>query len=170
LQLASAIRGWRVLTTGAAWLAGFGIILLMLPTVIEVTYRKLLGPSLPGMVEISEVGLVLVVYLSMAAALASGSHVSTPILTDRLPARMAHPVRLTGSLMSCLILGAMAWGSGLIALESVAVGEYRFGLVAMPIWPAKVMVSIGLALLFVESVIKAYELSLGRNSWSSDDV
>ena len=152
---------WRMLVRLSAWIAGIGIAVLMLPTVVDVTHRKIFGPSLPGMLEISEVGLVFVAYLAMASALASGTHISTPVLTSLLPNRIASTLRLAGKLIVWFVLVMMTLGSGLIAFESFLVGEFRFGLIQMPIWPAKVAVAIGLLMMLIEISIQIWAALLG---------
>lgn len=148
------LRIWRWIVAATAWASGVGIALLMLPTVADVTYRKLVGPSLPGALEISEIGVVFIAYLAMAAALHRGAHISTPILTDRLRPGTAHVARLVGMVVVWGLLALMVWGSAAIALESFSVREFRFGLVEVPIWPAKMIVPIGLFLMLVELTIQ----------------
>lgn len=148
------IRIWRWIVAATAWASGIGIALLMLPTVADVTHRKLLGPSLPGALEISEIGVVFVAYLAMAAALQRGAHISTPILTSRLPPATAHVARLIGMVVVWGLLALMVWGAAGIAAESYSMGEFRFGLVQVPIWPAKMIVPAGLFLMLVELTIQ----------------
>lgn len=143
-------RVWHAVLTATVTASGAGIVLLMLPTVIDVSYRKAFGPSLPGIVEYSEVGLVVVVYLAMAAALRTKAHIATPILTSRLGARAAAFVRLAAQALMWVALGVMTYGSAGIALEATVSGEYRFGMIEVPVWPAKLAVPIGLLLLLVE--------------------
>lgn len=148
------MRIWKWIVAATAWASGIGIALLMLPTVADVTHRKLLGPSLPGALEISEIGVVFIAYLAMAAALHRGAHISTPILTSRLRPAAARAARLVGMVVVWALLALMVWGAAGIAAESYSVGEFRFGLVQVPIWPAKLIVPVGLFLMLVELTIQ----------------
>ncbi|HTV67814.1 MAG TPA: TRAP transporter small permease [Rhizobiaceae bacterium] len=155
----------------AAWTSGIGIALLMLPTVADVTYRKVIGPSLAGMVEVSEVGVVIVAFLAMAAALRRGAHVGTPIFTSQLNPTLAERLRILGCLVIWIALALMVWGSWQIAVESFQVREFRFGLVQMPIWPAKMAVPVGLVLMLIELTIQIWERFTGaRHGTISHDA
>ncbi len=149
--------GPRAINRALAWIAGIGIALLMLPTVVDVTYRKLFGPSIPGLLEYGEVGLVVVVFLGMAHAMETGTHVYTPILTSRLPGRVSGALRLAGLVPVWVLVALMVVGTARLALESIEIGEYTFGLAAVPIWPAKVAIPIGLAAMLVELTIRICE-------------
>lgn len=147
-------RLWQWIVHASIWTSGIGIALLMFPTVADVSYRKAMGPSLPGMVEISEVVLVAIAFLAMAGALHHRVHISTPIFTSLLRPSAAARVRLAGQIVVWVTVALMVWGSAGIALESVAIREFRFGLVNMPIWPAKLAVPIGLFLFLVEQTLQ----------------
>jgi TRAP-type C4-dicarboxylate transport system permease small subunit len=137
-----------------AWTSGAGIVLLMLPTVADVSYRKIVGPSLPGMIEVSEVALVVLAFLAMGPATAAGSHIATPILTMRLAPGLARALRVCGMVAVWGILAVMIWGTARNAMGSVAIREFRFGMVQMPIWPAKLAVPLGLGAMLVELTLQ----------------
>jgi TRAP-type C4-dicarboxylate transport system permease small subunit len=145
---------FRAVTGAAASIAGVGIALLMLPTVIDVSYRIVFGPSVPGLLEYSEVGLVAVAFLGMAATLQRGAHISTPIFTNALPPRAATVVRLLGSALVWLLLLALVIGTTATAVASIRISEYRFGMTQTAIWPAKLVIAIGLLLFLGEQTIQ----------------
>lgn len=155
-QVSPLRAAWTRVVTAAGVLAGAGIALLMLPTVADVTFRKIAGPSLPGMVEISEIFLVIVVYLAMPAAMARRVHIFSPIMTSRLPERLAETLRTIGAVLVAATLIVMVIGSSVIAWDSVVVQEVRFGLVQVPIWPAKVAVPVGLGLMLIETLFQIF--------------
>lgn len=152
-----ARTGFRKLSSFLAWLAGVGILVLVLPTVIDVTYRTLSGSSLPGMVEYSEIGIVFVVYLGVAKAMHDDVHISTPVVTSHLPARVAEVVRLIGRMLLWVLVAYGTWRTTLAAQEATAVREFRLVLVSVPTWPARIMVAVGFALLLVELSIEIAE-------------
>lgn len=138
-------------------LSGLGIALLTIPTVADVLYRKSFGPSIPGVVEVSEVVLVCVIILGMAAALRDGEHIATPVLTGRLPVRVAAAVQFVGLALVAILLAIMLAGTFRAAVMSFNIQEYRMGFVQVPIWPAKAAIPLGLAALLIEVVIQACE-------------
>lgn len=137
-------------------LAGVGILIMVLATVFDVIARSQFGGSLPGVVEYSEVALVVVTMLGMMGAQINRRHVQTPMLTNRLKGRTQHVVRLIGMILALLILAWIVKETADVALHSIATGEYRFGASKVPVWPARLSIPIGLfALLIV----------LARDTW-----
>lgn len=142
----------------------------MIPTVVDVSYRKAYGPSIPGVLEYSEVALVIVVFLAMAATLQRRAHIYTPFLTSRLSFRAAQISRLAGQVLMWIVLAIMVYGTALNALESFDSREFRFGLIEVPIWPAKGIVPIGLFMLLTELTFQIIECIGARNVAGVSDV
>jgi TRAP-type C4-dicarboxylate transport system permease small subunit len=142
--------GFQRLTASLSWLSGVGILLLVLPTVADVTHRYIVGSSLPGMVEYSEIGIVFVVYLGVAQAMHEGAHISTPIVTARMKPATADRIRLAGRMLLWLLVAFATWRTTLAAIEATQIGEFRFGSVMVATWPARICVALGFALLLVE--------------------
>lgn len=142
---ATAPRSLRAIGTGMSIVAGVGTVLLMLLTVVDVTLRQLGGRGVGFTLEVTEVVLVAVVFAGMASAQLSRSHVQTPILTDHLPPRWADAARFAGLVVAVALmtwLTVMTLRSGLTSLRA---GEFRFGLVRFPVWPAKLVIPVGAA-------------------------
>lgn len=150
-------RSFRRLTASLSWLSGVGILLLVLPTVADVTHRYFIGSSLPGMVEYSEIGIVFVVYLGVAHAMHEGAHISTPIVTARLKPAAAERVRLAGRVLLWVLIAFATWRTTLAAIEASQIREFRFGSVMVPTWPARICVALGFALLLVEITIDVWQ-------------
>lgn len=134
------------MSVGLATVAGAAILLLMFATVADVASRKGGGGGIAGVVEWTEVLLVVVIFAGMMGAELSGAHIrGMSFLTDREHSIVAPLLRCFGSAASALVL---AWAVGATsdeALESIKLGEFRMGLIQVPIWPAKLAIPIGLA-------------------------
>lgn len=141
-------------STVLATVAGIAILLLMFYTVADVFMRKVFSSGLPGAIEVGEIALVGIVFAGLMAAEVTNAHVRTPVLTERLSPRAANLAHLIGYVPATVFL---AWATFLTAqegIQSFLEGEFRFGLIFIPIWPAKVIIPIGLAGLTVAIVIK----------------
>jgi TRAP-type C4-dicarboxylate transport system permease small subunit len=138
------------ISTVAADLSAVGILLLMVATIVDVGLR-IAGPwGVPGIVEYSEVVLVAIVFLGMGSAQRLGQHVATTVFTDRLPDRWERVCRVSSLALGLMLIGAMTYWSVVRAIGSVGVGEARFGVMHVPIWPARIALALGLVLLSVE--------------------
>jgi TRAP-type C4-dicarboxylate transport system permease small subunit len=149
--------GVRTVSRLCAMAGAAGVVALMLATVADVARRTLLGRPIAGVVEVSEVLLVAVVFLGAAYAQARREHVATTLLTARLGRRASAAVRSCSLALMAVLLVAMVWATGGRAADSVAVGEMRFGLVPVPMWPARVAITFGLLLLLAEVLLALAE-------------
>ena len=147
-------RAVRGMSSALAFVAGLGIVGLMLLTVADVALRKFAGRGLPGTLEISEVALVAVVFAALMAAEVNNVHVRTPILVERMSGRVANLANLLGLVPATLFVSWAAWLTAMEGLASMERGEFRFGIVAVPVWPAKLVIPIGLAGLAVALIAK----------------
>lgn len=127
--------------------AGAGIFILMLLTVADGIKRTFFGRGIPGSVEITEVFLVIVIFAGMLGAEVTDSHISTSMVTDRLPTRVSRGIRLIGTTISFLGASLFAYATAGPALRSLAIQEVDFGLIRVPIYPAKIFIFLGFLLL-----------------------
>lgn len=155
-------------TMGAV--AGILVILAIFPTVLDVASRYVTGRSLRGVVEYSEVILIVIVYFAMGAAFRNGSHISTPIFLNLLPPGLARALDFIGCAILAIVLATAIYLTALLAINSYAIGEFRFGLTQVPIWPAKIAIPIGLAVMFLEVVLRALDLMTGRADVSTGET
>ena len=145
------------ISTGMSLLAGVGIILIMVASVADVTRRALTGHSIHGINEASEVALVVVVFVGLMGAQTSGSQIATPMVTNRLPARAGHAVRALALWLAAAITLWMTAETAVAGYESWQAKEFRFGLASVPIWPAKLVIPVGLACLALALIVQGLD-------------
>ena len=148
------LKGPTLISNSLAVVSGVGIVVLMFISVIDVFLRKFLSSGLGGAIEISEVMLVSVVFLALMAGEMTNTHVRTPVVTERMSGRTANIMHVIGLVPAAVFL---AWATFLTAqqgLHSASLGEFRFGVIFVPIWPAKLIIPIGLAALTIAVLIK----------------
>ncbi len=138
-------------------IAGLGIVIMMIGTVLDVARRETTGKSIAGVNEFTEVLLVVVVFIGAMGAQTSGTQISTPVVTNRLPARVGHFVRAIAGIVGALIALWAAWETTKTGIASWEAKEFRFGLAHIPVWPAKLIIPIGLyalALALLTNVVE----------------
>jgi TRAP-type C4-dicarboxylate transport system permease small subunit len=150
-------RALVVISRVLALVAGVLIAGLMLLTTFDVLKRKLIGSGAGGTVEYTQVLLVLTVYAGMMSAEVTGSHIRTSVLTERLSPVRAAALRAIGLVgVSALVLWAcIETAQG--AWDSFSIREFSYGLVRVPVWPARVAIPIGLAGLLGAVVYRAFD-------------
>lgn len=130
---------------------------LMLGICADVFRREVTGRSIPGMIELIETFMVIVVFLGLAHAEAVGTHVRMSLVTNALPARVRRVVKSFGMLACGLGATWFTWATAHRALQSLESGEVKPGLLRFPVWPARIVIAVGFAILIVEYVARVWE-------------
>lgn len=147
-----AVRVIHRVTSAMSLIAGIGIVALMLIALADISSRKFVGPGISGAYEVTEIALCAVVFAGMAAAEAHKTHVRTPLVVERLPPRIADAARLVGLVVVIVGLAWMTYLTFTAGITSYRIGEYRFGLNQVPVWPARLFIPLGLLSLTLEFV------------------
>lgn len=137
------------IAAGLAVIAALSVTVMMAITALDVAKRALTGSSLAGAQEITESLIVTIVYLGIAWAQYRREHVAIDLFTARLPARTAAAVRAIGQI---IVVGIVTWmlvRTGSAAWEAFKSGEVRFGLLQLPMWPARAAIPLGLLALLL---------------------
>lgn len=145
-------RGLHHTSQGLGTLAAVGVLVTMLATVTDVARRTTTGRALPGTVDYSELLMVAVVFLALAMTQRDGGHVSVNLVTARLPDAVARWMRVTGLLVAAVLMLWLTVAATQEAIGSYARNEIRFGLLRIPVWPARAAIPVGCAALVLELV------------------
>jgi TRAP-type C4-dicarboxylate transport system permease small subunit len=143
-------------------ISGFATLLIMVIVVIDVAGRAIFNAPLHSGVEISELLLVSLVFLGLAAAQQQRQNFAIEIATRHLPVRVQTGIELIGYLVCLAIVILLAWPSSKQAVSAFIRNEQGFGIVAFPIWPARIILAAGLWLLAVQFLCDIYRLARGK--------
>lgn len=151
------VAGVQATSRALATVAALIVFAMLLTTVVDIVSRNTIQQPVPGVFEYSEVALVIIVFLGLPYTMQVGGHVAIDSLTSRLPGRWRRYVEAAALVVSLPFVLWLAVASVGVAVESVQSGEVRFGVVQAPLWPARMAVPVGSALLAAEIAI-----ALGR--------
>ena len=111
----------KALELGCGVLSGVALFAIMALTFFDVTGRKLLGSSIPGSLELTELLMVAVIFGALPLVSLRGEHVTFDSLDSHLPAglrrwqaRMVHVLCAA----ALLALGWLMWRTGHQFLET----------------------------------------------------
>jgi len=119
-------------------------VLIMLVFVIDVGMRQLFSHGLTGSSQYVVSLLVAMAFLGMGEAERRGRHVAFDLATDSMPRRMSYLIQ---SIANTIVMFALVWLTWLSVGAAVAAmrnAEVVFGEVALPVWPAKALLALGL--------------------------
>lgn len=148
----------RVIARGLGIVSSVFCGLLAILIASEVVSRAATGTSVRGLIEIAELMVVIVIFLGLAQAEFSESHVRVTLITDRLGPRVASAVRGGALILTALFLAWMSWMLLDRAIDSFLIDEFRIGLLRFPLWPSRALAAIGVATLTLSTVVKGVEL------------
>ena len=141
--------------TGAGALSGIAIVVIMIAVIADVSRRGILNQPIAGVYEISEMLMVLIVFFGFALTEARGRHIRVEVLTRRLPSRTQLFLELLAPIIGIFLYGVICIGSWECAAMSWATKEYTGGLVSIPLYPSRFVLSIGCFFVVVRFLISA---------------
>lgn len=149
------------ITRWCALAAGTVLLLLMLLTVADVAMRSVLGAPIFGTIDISELGLVLVVFLGLAYCGRTGGHVSVDLLESVMSPGVSLLSGILTRLLSVAVLGLLAWRTMAKAADARTYGDVS-NLLGIPHWPFLYAIALSAALFALVLVLDAVALLSGR--------
>ena len=120
---------------------GFILLFLMLLTVADVTLRKFLEP-IEGAQDISESGLIVVVFLSIAYSGWTGGHIAVDLIGGVLKGRALDMLDVAVRTFCGIFFVVVAWQSAIQGLDALEFGD-GFNVLPIPHYPFYFVVAFG---------------------------
>jgi len=119
---------------------------------IDILTTNVLSKAVPGAFELSEMGLVLMIFLGLAAASRHHEFIGVDILVNMLPRRGQQLCGAFGWLATSVFFGFWTVQIWHLAEKSIAINERANGLLPFPIYPVKIIVFIAMVIATFETV------------------
>ena len=148
------LRALRWISVSAASLS---LLCLTLMIVADTFFRYVFSAPFPASVEISQLIQPYVVFLPLAYALATGSHVRVTLLTERTGGNPKLWISCFSYVIGLLFFSIMAYMSGLNFWESFRINETMLAAIKLYWWIGKLAMPLGTAMIAIEC---AYQLFL----------
>lgn len=158
------------LLVAAFYLAGAILLCLTASVVVEVVMRYLLNRPTRWVVEFSEYMLLYMAFLGGAWVLREEGHVRIEVLTDVLPRRAQAAIHVVTSWVGALVSGLFFWFSASFTLETFASGEILFRAVHVPKWAVLVVIPVGLLLLTLQFVRRAWRATVASAAGPAEEA
>ncbi|OYD54893.1 hypothetical protein CGK74_05360 [Thauera propionica] len=138
-----------------SWVALVFLAFMMFAITIDVVARALSGRAVPGLFEMSEMSMAMVVFMGLGVTLLDDGHIRVTLVTDRLPKVIGRQCTAVGWVFAGLTFALLAWPATKEAVYSVSILEFRWGALQVPVWWAKVMVAVGLWFAVLQAFVHA---------------
>ena len=159
---------------GVLLVGGLGLVVSTFLGAADVVGTQMFGAPVPGAVEITESTMVLIVFGALAYTQIRRSHIRVELLYMRAGARGQAAMDVFAHLMALLFFSLLLWQAANEALFSIRIDEATFGLVRMPLWPARLVLAAGTALLILQLLLDLAadlgRLARGGAALSVDDI
>ncbi len=132
------------------------IVAIMIFTTGDVIARYILNSPLKGVYEISEILFLSAVLLGLSYTQLYREHVRVDLLIEHFSPHTNLVLETCMLLLAFFIYGLFAWRGWGAFLKSFDSGEFRWGLIPIPLWPARLMIPIGafaLCLRFIGEIL-----------------
>lgn len=145
------------------WIALGFLAFMMFGITLDVALRALTGKPVPGLFEMSEMSMVMVVFMGLGWAQSDNAHIRVTMLTDKFNPQWQRLSTMLAWLLATLALMMLAYPATLEAIYSFSIREFRWGYFQVPIWWAKIAVAIGLWLAVLQTLLHALLVLTGRD-------
>lgn len=155
-------RALDALSNGLAALGRMVLFLTMLHVTLDVVMRYAMNMPLSGTIEISSYYyMIAIVFLPLAAVELRNGHISVEILAQHLRERAQRLLIACVCVLSAVFYALLTWRTWLEAIEKMHVGETYPGSLNLSIWPPRFLMPLGMGLLTIVLLWKAYRLFSG---------
>ncbi len=159
---------------GILLFGGLGLIVSTFLGTADVVGTQMFGVPVPGATEITESTMVLIVFGALTYTQIRRSHIRVELLYMRVSARGQAAMDVFASLMAMLFFSLLLWQATNEALFSIQIDEATFGLVRLPLWPARIVLAAGTALLILQLLldlaVDLNRLVMGGEALSVQDI
>jgi TRAP-type C4-dicarboxylate transport system permease small subunit len=124
--------------------AGVTLALLMLYTVGDILGRTFFSRPFPGTVELTELAVVVLVYLGLARAEDDDAHIAVDLLYVRLGERGQLLMRAFAGAATALVIAVMTWRL-IVFAQQMHSGNYTTGVLRIPLYPVVLLGVFGSA-------------------------
>lgn len=142
------------LAAGFALLGGLCALLVAGLTLYSVIGRNLFAHPLPGDIELSQIGIALSIALCLPWCQLKRGNIIVDFFTQAAPERVNGALDRFGALLLAVMLGLLAWRTGVGALAVDEAGEQTM-ILGLPMWWGYAVLAPGLALTAVIAVAQA---------------
>jgi len=149
----------------AKWIGMAVIMIMMLITTVSVVFRYL-GITFIGAVEIVQLTLVTAIMFGLAYTHRENGHISIGLLVDHFPMKIQYVFDIIANVLTLFVCLLFSWFFFQAGMKEVTGIVTKTDLLAIPKYPFKFVISIGLLLWGLEAILKIVVsvINFGKNS------
>jgi len=139
------LRVSTVLSRGLVGIAGVCIVIMLVLVVCDVLSRAVFNVAVPGIDTIvASYLMVAAIFLPLAMLQILEENIAVDVFREMVPPVVQKLFDIVGHLLTLVFYGLLAWLYAKVALESYEIREFVTGTWDVPIWPARIIMPLGL--------------------------
>ena len=155
-------------------IGGGGMIVSTFLGTADVIGTQFFGQPVHGALEITESTMVVIVFGALTYAQIRRNHIRVELFYTHVGPRAQGAMDAFSDLMAILFFGLLLWQASFEAMFSLQIDESTFGLIRIPLWPARFVLAAGTGLLIIQLIIDfCYDINraiAGGERTTSEDV
>lgn len=149
----------ELLTAKSYWVAMVALALMVIPVTLDVCLRNVTTHTIPGVIEIEEFLLLIVVFFSLSVPQLKKNHIDVDLLYPKFPRFVQSTLMVFHWSVCTVLIGCMTYQVFLSAMEKYHIGEFSQELY-IPVAPFFFVATIALVLLTLVLVRNVIEDSI----------
>lgn len=134
-------------------IGGLGMLMSMFLGVADVVGTQILHVPVPGPKELTESTMVVIVFGALTYTQIRRAHIRVELVYLRTSPRMQAALDVLASVCGLIFFGLLLWQAIGEAQYSLQIDEATVGLIRFPLWPARIVLAIGTALMILRLVL-----------------
>lgn len=130
------------------------LLIMLVITVADVIMSKLFDWPFPGATEVVTSVMPISVFAFLLTTQMENRQISIDMVVGRLGFRARTAMKFLGQGIGIYLFGLLTWLNVPMALYSIKIGEHTGGTVAVPMYPAKVIIPLACGLITIQLLIQ----------------
>lgn len=141
---------------GFTIVGALALMIMLVVTVADVIMSRVFNLPFPGATEVVTSAMPISVFAFLLAAQRRGRHIRIDMVTGLFSGRIGSLLGLIALLIGVFLFGLLTWLNIPLAVHSIRIGEHTGGNVAVPLYPAKVMIPLATGMITVQFLLEIY--------------
>jgi len=141
-------------------IGALAVLIILVVTVADVIMNKIFGLPFPGATEVIIAVMPISVFAYLFLVQRNGRHITIEVITGRFRDRWKIILKFLAQGIGIYLFGLLTYLNVPMAIYSVRIGEHTGGNVAVPLYPAKVVIPLATGMVTLQLLIE-----LGKSAW-----
>ena len=137
---------------GGVEAVGIMVAIMMVLTTADVFLRYVFNSPIKGNYELQTLMMVAVVFFGLAWAQSKRGHIRMDVFSSRFSPTIQDFLNLLGDVIFLMIAGIITWQMAINGWQAFLSGDYLYGLIKFPVWPAKLAMVLGSGLVSLQLI------------------